>query len=102
MKMPELKHVARVHRFHGKAALHIQGGPTFYLTMEEARALSKGLRNCALDIERHDYGVGKFSEAVIMPSAPLYIHDASGMTRQPELDERNARELARANRESKS
>lgn len=89
-----LSYVASLHRFRDKAALHIRGASsTLYLTATEARQLSAALNECAENIGDVKFSDSSFGTHDILPSAAFYESDATGMTRQSELDESNKRIL---------
>lgn len=87
-------YVASLHRFRNKAALHIRGASsTLYLTATEAWQLAEALKECSISIQESDFVDSSFPTHNILPSAAFYESDATGMTRQSELDESNKRIL---------
>jgi len=96
------QYVASLHRFHDKAALAIRGSrETLYLTPQEARELGAALVECAANIESANFLGSNYSGRDVMPSAAFYEGSPDGRLRKPELDELNARQSRRVNKESK-
>jgi hypothetical protein len=58
---------AQVHRHAGRIALWLEGQPTVYLTVHQARGLAAALKGCAKDICENTEAKSKFSTFRILP-----------------------------------
>ena len=87
-------YVASLHRFRGKAAIHLRGASdTLYLTATEARQLGAALLECGENILDVRFVDCSFRTHNVMPSAAFYEGSANGMNRRDDIDASNKRIL---------